>query len=107
MSAHMFPCDNKTFLIAVHTTWDVQTLYFKNREGKLHLSSQSQNFARVNADRIHLFIGSTNKIQKPADKLGEFEIRFSNLVGLLKEGQKHCSMGLCGLISLLSIWRSI
>ena len=37
MSAHAFQCDNKTFLIAVHTTWDVQTLYVKNWEGKLEL----------------------------------------------------------------------
>ena len=43
MSAHVFSCDNKTFLIAVHTTWDVQTLYFDNREGKLeHSKSESR-----------------------------------------------------------------
>ena len=38
MSAHVFPCDNKTFLIAVRTACDLQTLHFKNREGKLDLS---------------------------------------------------------------------
>ena len=34
----MFPCDNKTFLIAVRITCDIQTLHFKNRQGKLKLS---------------------------------------------------------------------
>ena len=38
MSAHLFQCDTKTFLIAVHTTWDVQNAVLKNREGKLELS---------------------------------------------------------------------
>ena len=38
MSVHVFPCANKTFLIAVRITCDVQTLYFNNREGKLELS---------------------------------------------------------------------
>ena len=37
MSAHVFTCDNKTFLIAVRTTCDVQTLHFKNRVGKFEL----------------------------------------------------------------------
>ena len=54
MSAHVFQCDNKTFLIAVHTTWDIQTLYFKNREGKIELSKSESR--KVN-NRIHLFIG--------------------------------------------------
>ena len=37
MSAHVFPCDNKTFLIAVRTTCEVQTLHFKNLDGKREL----------------------------------------------------------------------
>ena len=38
MSAHVFQYDNKTFLIAAHTTWDVQTPSVKNWEGKFELS---------------------------------------------------------------------
>ena len=45
MSVHLFQCDTKTFLIAVHTTWDVQTLYSKT--GRENLSSPSQNLAKV------------------------------------------------------------
>ena len=38
----------------MHTTWDVQTLYFKNWEGKLDLSKSESR--KVNG-QVHLFIG--------------------------------------------------
>ena len=53
MSAHVFQCDNKTFLIAMHTTWDVQTLYFKNREGKLELSKSESRKSEWSNTLIH------------------------------------------------------
>ena len=53
MSAHVFPCDNKTFLIAVHTTWDVQTLYFNNREGKIELSKSESRKSEWPNTLIH------------------------------------------------------
>ena len=53
MSARVFPCDNKTFLIDVHTTWDVQTLYFKNREGKLELSKSESRKSEWPNTLIH------------------------------------------------------
>ena len=45
MNAHVFPCDNKTFLIAVHTICDVQTVHLKNWEGKLDLSKSESRMS--------------------------------------------------------------
>ena len=57
MSAHVFQCDNKTFLIAVRTTCDVQTLHYKNREGKLELSkseSHKSEWPNTHVQRLDL-----------------------------------------------------
>ena len=98
MSVHVFQCDNKTFLIAVHTTWDVQTLYVKNREGKRELSKsefRESEWPNTLIQRLDLQDPET------AYTPGKFGVSCANLVGFRKEGQKHYSMGLCGLISML------
>ena len=49
----MFPCDNKTFPIAVRATCDVQMLQFKNREGKLELSKSESRKSEWPNTLIH------------------------------------------------------
>ena len=55
MSGHVFPCDNKTFSIAVRTTCDVQTLHFKKLVGKLELSKsefRKREWPNTHIDRL-------------------------------------------------------
>ena len=49
----MFSCDNKTFLIAVRTTCDVETLHFKNREGKLEFFQSESRKSEWHNTLIH------------------------------------------------------
>ena len=53
MNAHVFPSDNKTFLIDVRTACDVQTLHFKNRERKLELSKSESRKSEWPNTLIH------------------------------------------------------
>ena len=82
MSAHLFQCDTKTFLIAVHTTWDVQTLYSKTGGKTWALKSESRKSEWPNT-LIHRLDPQDTE---PAYKPGEFEVSCTNLICLQKGG---------------------
>ena len=94
----MVPCENKTFLIVVRTTCDVQTLHFKNREGKLELQ------VRISQKCMAQYTYSSARPTRSRNKHIN-QVSLKSVVRIKwvckKEGQKHYWMDLYELILML------